>query len=108
MDGNPGEWAVTFHAVSNPDHMLGGMSKLDSIFSGRKKGKMLRAGTRNAYEDDLTISHPGEKCGKGVYTSPHFSVPLRDYSDPAQNTKLHLVLQCRAKPDKIRIPESRQ
>lgn len=39
MDGNPGEWAVTYHGVKSPDtNCTNTTSRLESILSGRKKG----------------------------------------------------------------------
>ncbi len=59
----------------------------------------------NAYKDYASISHPGRNCGYGIYSSPHFEIPLRGgYSVPANGSNYHLILQCRAKPDKICIP----
>lgn len=71
---------------------------------GRKKGNMLREGGGQAFAYD-TCLRTGEVIGNGIYNSPYFLIALLGYTSHSVGG-CHLVLQCRARPDKIKIANS--
>ena len=71
MDGNPGEWAVAFHGVNSPENRFENTTVLKSILQGKSKGEMLKAGTRQTYENSQALNC-NSRVGRGIYCSPHF------------------------------------
>ena len=86
-DNNPNEWCVAYHATN--------LRYAKSILE-----KGLKAGNRQAYEDDDDINHPGMKVGKGVYCSPDIK-ETEYYGDECQGYRC--IFMCRVNPKKIRI-----
>ena len=63
---------------------------------------MLIAGNGQAHCNNVCINKK-EKVGKGIYFSPYFLTSLFEYSSITQEQEHHILLQCRLKPDAIKI-----
>lgn len=105
MKGQPGEWAVGFHGINQPEaRCSNGMKIFDSIMSGREKGEMLKEGSRQAYALLKSLNKPNLNVGRGVYLAPHFQTSLKEYTSKAQ--KYALIFQCRINSKKIMVCEN--
>ena len=81
MKNLPGEWAVGFHGVKNPNKKLkDAINVINSILSGLLKPEKhcikpqsKDVGGKHAHKNNFCINPPfqGEKVGLGVYLTPH-------------------------------------
>eukprot|EP00826_Nyctotherus_ovalis_P062177 TRINITY_DN8950_c0_g1_i1.p1 TRINITY_DN8950_c0_g1~~TRINITY_DN8950_c0_g1_i1.p1 ORF type:complete len:648 (-),score=206.31 TRINITY_DN8950_c0_g1_i1:83-1882(-) len=91
------EWAAAYRAVSPP--------KTPSAAARGLKADEYRQAYSEA-EDVIT----GEKCGRGIYLSPHIEVAAKDCVPVSvrvegKKVKFVVVMQCRVNPKGMRIPE---
>lgn len=63
---------------------------------------MLKAGTGQAHSLDDCINR-NEKVGNCIYFSPYFLASLLGYSKISLEEDYHIILQCRLKPESIKI-----
>ena len=67
---------------------------------------MLIPGSAQLYENSTAVNNPSEKVGWGIYCSPHFQECFNyTRAVTVENKDYHLVLQCRVKPEKIKVCE---
>jgi len=88
------EWATAYH----------GISSLEKIKEGIKADE-----NKQAYSNAIdTLT--GEKCGNGIYLSPHIEVAAKNCQPVSiliydRKVTCHIVIQCRVNPKEIKIPE---
>ena len=113
-----------FHGVSCPGKAIKGLGESErsakkseekkvfsSIMEGLEKGEMLRAGRRQLHKKDQAINQPGTVVGEGIYGSPHLEVCLGFAEDDpveVEGKKYRLVLQCRVRPEAIKVCQQKQ
>lgn len=106
MDGNPNEWAVSFHGVRNVTKTPGEQNVLSQIMKGRKEGNMLKPGWNQVYKNTACLNKPDKKITDGIYVTPHLQTAL-SYTNSVKikDQGYRLVFQCRTRPSSIQIPE---
>lgn len=93
---------MAFHGINYPGNIVPATNKtvLESIMSGREEGKMLIAGSAQAYSNTKAVNKNNELVGDGIYCSPLFTTCLEGYTQEVSraNQSFCIVLQCRIKP----------
>ncbi len=95
-------WCVAFHGLKDPK------TSLQSIINHGE----IAPGSNNRFENRKDINKRsdnfGNACGIGVYFSPHIEVSEQYCATVnLKGKKYKIALQCRLKPEKIRIPKKK-
>ena len=103
MSNQPGEWAVGFHGIRNPNQAYKHyhnviQSVLAALYREEKSMLIVVENSKQAYESDRCVNTSG-KVGSGVYFSPMFveTLPFTE-SQKVGSSSYRIVFQCRLNP----------